>query len=110
MAGPPTPISRPMVLVSAGAVSAAIVVAAYAVVRGVAPSTAPPGRCDVTATVSVSTDAAERPVAVARDTYFSWALLVAPRAGRADGSVRVRVVRVPDEGATHIFCMRGNLL
>lgn len=103
MAGPRTPISRPMVLVSAGAVSAAIVVAVYAVVRGAAPSTVAPGRCDVTATVSVTTDAAERPVAVARDAYFAWALLVAPRAGRVDGSVRVRVVRVPEEGAPAVL-------
>jgi hypothetical protein len=103
MAGPRTPISRPMVLLSAGAVSAAIVVAVYAVVRGAAPSTVAPGRCDVTATVSVTTDAAERPVAVARDAYFSWALLVSPKAGRVDGSVRVRVVRVPDEGAPAVI-------
>lgn len=91
-----------MILVSAGVVAAAVTVAVWAVVRGGAPATLPPGRCDVTSTVSASVDATERCLSVARDASFAWVLLIAPKEGATDGTVRVRVARVPDEGSTSI--------
>lgn len=92
-----------MLLVSAGVVSAAAAVAFFAVVRGASPRGADPGRCDVTATVSVTTDAIDRPLDVLRSANASWALVAAPRPGRSDGTLRVRAVRVPDEGAPAVI-------
>ncbi len=92
-----------MLLVSAGVVAAAAAVAFFAVVRGAAPRGADPGRCDVTATVSVTTDAVDRPLAVLRSANASWALVAAPKPGRNDGTLRVRAVRVPDEGAPAVI-------
>jgi hypothetical protein len=98
---PPRP-SAPMIAFSAATVALAVGVAVMAVRRGATPRGVGDGRCEVTATVSVTADPLDRPTSVVRGASLAWALVLAPAPGKADGSVRVRAVRVPDDRAAEV--------
>jgi hypothetical protein len=102
LASPSHRPTGPMMVFSAAALALAAGAATVAIRR----ASAPPGgvgagRCEVTATVSVTADVVDRPVSVVRGRALAWALVVAPGSGAA-GAARARVVRVPDEGAAEV--------
>ncbi|MFO0610697.1 MAG: hypothetical protein U0324_46475 [Polyangiales bacterium] len=102
MPPPPARPSVPMLAFSAAVLALGVTVAVKAVRQGGAPRGAGAGRCEVTATVSVTADPLDRPTSVVRGPSLAWALVLAPVPGRSDGAVRVRAIRVPDDGAAEV--------